>query len=160
MSTARDTWKAAERRVAETFGTKRQRCSGSSGREDETRSDSVHPRLYIEAKLRERHSTRTLYDETRKLAVKEKKLPVLALFDKHRPGFLVVIHSDDMRRFALEITPTAEQQRELRSPCEENAESKKDSRPSSGLAMAMRLSRKRKKSEPRSRNGSGPSGPS
>ena len=50
--THRSTWKARERQAAALFGSKRQRCSGSSGREDCSRSDSTHDRLYIETKLK------------------------------------------------------------------------------------------------------------
>ncbi len=99
MATSRGTWKAVERRVAAFFGCKRQRCSGSSGRPDETCSDSTHAILYIETKLRESHATRTLHDETKVLARKEGKVPVLCLADKNRPGFLVVVHCDDLEAF-------------------------------------------------------------
>ena len=44
----------------------------------------------------DRHAVRTLHDATKKLATKEGKTPVLALFDKNRPGFLLVVHSDDL----------------------------------------------------------------
>jgi hypothetical protein len=94
--TARRTWQQAEGRAAALFGCNRQVCSGSSGRLDLTNSDSTHPKLFIESKLRGRHTTRTLHDGTKTLAVKEKKVPILALFDKNRPGFLVCVHSDDL----------------------------------------------------------------
>jgi hypothetical protein len=61
-----------------------------------TCSDSTHPRLFIESKLRERHTVRTLHDATKRLAAREGKVPVLTLFDKGRPGCLVVVHSDDL----------------------------------------------------------------
>jgi hypothetical protein len=103
MSTARRTWQKAEGRAAELFGCRRQVCSGSSGRDDATGSDSTHPRLYVESKLRERHAVRTLHDATKRQAVKEGKTPVLALFDKNRPGFLLVIHSDDVAAVLAEF---------------------------------------------------------
>jgi hypothetical protein len=89
----------AEERAAELFGCSRQICSGSgaNGRDgSDTGSDSTHRTLYIESKLRDRHAVRGLYDKTKKGAEKEKKVPVLALFDKNRPGFLLVVHSDDL----------------------------------------------------------------
>jgi hypothetical protein len=70
--------------------------SGTTNREDLTPSDSTHPVLYIERRFRRRHTVRTLHDATKKQATKEGKVPVLALFDKNRPGFLVCIHSDDL----------------------------------------------------------------
>jgi hypothetical protein len=88
-------WKQAERRIASFFGTVRAVLSGSSNRDDKGCSDSVHEALFIEAKYREKHQVRTLHDRTKALAAKEKKLPVVALVDKSRPGFLICIHSDD-----------------------------------------------------------------
>jgi hypothetical protein len=103
MSTHSRTWKRAEERVAATFGARRQPLSGASGRDDLTASDSTHPTLFIESKLRARHGARTLHDETRRLATEEGKTPVLALFDKSRPGFLVVVHSDDLAAVIAEF---------------------------------------------------------
>lgn len=99
MATHRNTWKATERRAAGLFGALRQRCSGSSGRADESRSDSTHPTLFIETKLRASCAIRNLFDKTAGLAKKEKKVPVLMLAAKFRPGFLVVVHSDDLAEF-------------------------------------------------------------
>lgn len=96
MSTHRNTWKAAERRVAAFFGTLRQRLSGSSGRADETASDTKHPRLFIEVKYRQSHSVRTLFDATAKIAKKENKLPIVALVDKGKDGFLVVVRYEHL----------------------------------------------------------------
>lgn len=97
------TWKASERRVAAAFGAKRTVGSGSMGREDRTSSDSTHERLYIEAKYRARTAVRSLFDSVRRLAKKEGKIPVCCLVDKGRPGFLVVVHSDDLKAFAREV---------------------------------------------------------
>lgn len=102
MSTARRTWQKSEGRAAAIFGAKRQPGSGSGGRPDLTRSDSVHPTLFVESKLRERHAVRTLFDSTKELARRERKTPVLMLADKGRPGHLVVIHSDDLRAVVVE----------------------------------------------------------
>jgi len=105
--TSSSTWKKGEARVAEFFGARRQPLSGSSGRDDTTCSDSTHTRLFIETKLRERHTVRTLFDATKILAKKEGKVPVLALIDKNRPGFLLCIHRDDMPTVAAEFLPAA-----------------------------------------------------
>jgi hypothetical protein len=88
-------WKQAERRIASFFGTVRAVLSGSSNRDDKGCSDSIHPRLFIEAKYREKHQVRSLHDKTKALAAKEKKIPVVALVDKSRPGFLICVHCDD-----------------------------------------------------------------
>lgn len=103
MSTARGTWKQAERRAAKAFRTLRQPLSGSGGREDITRSDTRHERLYVEVKYRERHAVRTLFDKVKALATKEGKTPVVALVDKHKHGFLVCVHVDDLQAVAREM---------------------------------------------------------
>ncbi len=103
MATNPRTWKRAEGRVAALFGARRQPLSGGSGRADLTRSDSTHPRLFVECKYRERHAARTLYDATKALARQEGKVPVLALIDKGRPGFLLCIHSDDLPAVAAAV---------------------------------------------------------
>ena len=50
--TYRGTWKHRERDAAAVFGAKRQPLSGSSGRDDLTRSDSLHKKLFIETKFK------------------------------------------------------------------------------------------------------------
>ena len=92
----RSTWKKHERSAAALFGSTRQYGSGSGGREDETRSDSKHPRLFIECKTRAVQQVRTLWRETALLAHKENKIAVLMLREKGKPGALIVIHEDDL----------------------------------------------------------------
>lgn len=99
--THRRTWQKAEGRAADLFGSKRQPGSGSSGRADQTQSDSIHPTLFLECKLTGKGSyVRGLHDLTKPKAVKENKTPVLCLFDKGRPGFMVCVHSDDFLEVA------------------------------------------------------------
>jgi hypothetical protein len=110
VSTSRGSWKRREREAAKIFGALRQPLSGSSGRASITTSDSDHPRLYIECKLREQHAARTLFDKVREKAGREKtesgkaKLPLLALYDKGKRGCLVVVHSDDLDDLVRELT--------------------------------------------------------
>lgn len=56
----------------------------------------MHDRLFIEAKLREKHAIWTLFDQTAILAKKENKVPVLAVKEKSRKGEIYCIHSDDL----------------------------------------------------------------
>jgi len=97
------TWKSKERQIAKYFGCLRQRLSGSSGRDDETASDSTHATLFLEVKYRAKHATRELHDATRKKADKEGKLPVVCLASKGKAGFLVCFHSDDLETVLAEI---------------------------------------------------------
>ena len=93
MSTHRSTWKSSERRIASFFGT--QRTSLSGGNSKITRSDTMHKGLFIEAKLREKHAVVSLWRETKLLADKEKKTPVIALNEKGKEGFWIMCHSSD-----------------------------------------------------------------
>lgn len=98
MSTSRGTWKAAERRVAGFFGTQRTALSG--GNSKITRSDSMHKKLFIEAKLRVKHAVVSLWRETKVLAEKEGKIPVICLNEKGKEGFWIMCHSSDFCRAA------------------------------------------------------------
>jgi hypothetical protein len=102
MPTHRSTWKRREQQSAGLFGARRQPLSGSSGRNDTTRSDSTHERLFIETKLRSRWSVRTLFERTKALAHREAKVPVLALASKGRPGCLLVVDSADLAALMTE----------------------------------------------------------
>ena len=103
MSTHRNTWKRRERDAAGLFGARRQVLSGSSGRSDTTTSDSTHPRLYIETKLRAASSVRTLWEQARASSRRERKVPVLMLYAKGKPGALIVVHEDDLAAVAAEL---------------------------------------------------------
>ena len=88
------TWKKRERQIAAYFGTIRTPLSG--GNSAHTRSDSLHPDLFIEQKHRKSHSVISLWDKVKKLAKRENKIPVVTLTQHNRPGFWLVIHSDDI----------------------------------------------------------------
>ena len=89
-------WKRREREVACFFNGKRTPLSGGHGKI--TRADVIHNELFIECKLRAKHTVVTLWDDTAKLAKKENKIPVLALCEKNRPGFWVMVHSSDLEK--------------------------------------------------------------
>jgi len=88
-------WKAFERRVADYFHGRRNPLSGvNSG--NGTRADVIHDRLFIECKQRERVALIRLWDRTKKFADKEHKTPVVCVSEKNRPGFWILVHSDDL----------------------------------------------------------------
>ena len=102
-----DGWKQFERRAAAFFGALRRPLSGNrSGRADAEPSDSCHPRLHIEAKLREKHSVFRLWDAARKAERKTRKVPVICLQEGGRPGFMVCAHSDDFEQVMIERLAT------------------------------------------------------
>jgi hypothetical protein len=95
------TWKSRERKIAAYFGTQRTPLSG--GNSGHTRSDTLHPTLFIEAKHRKRHAVISLWEETKKLAEKESKTPVIALTQHGKHGFWIMMHSDDLLDVARAI---------------------------------------------------------
>ena len=94
--TVRRTWKKRESNVASFFQGKRTPLSG--GNSKITRSDVIHEELFIECKLKKKHSVISLWDETAELAKKEGKTPVIALCEKQRPGFWIMVHSNDLEK--------------------------------------------------------------
>jgi hypothetical protein len=92
------TWKAIERKVASFFGSKRTPLSG--GNSGHSRSDSLHPVLFIETKYRKKHSAVQLWRKTAVLADLESKKPVVALAEKGSRGFWLVVHSSDLMAVA------------------------------------------------------------
>lgn len=93
-TTHRNTWKRFERIVASFFGTKRTPLSG--GNSGHTRSDTLHPDLFIEAKFREKHTIYTLFEDTKAKAKIEKKIPLVVLKEKGKAGFLIVCEMKDL----------------------------------------------------------------
>jgi len=98
---AEKTWKRVERKIARFFGAERNPLSGENSKH--SRSDSLHERLFIETKHRKYHSAVTLWRETKEKAKKEGKTPVICLAEKHKNGFWVMCHSDDLETVSNEI---------------------------------------------------------
>lgn len=94
--TSRRTWQKREAASASLFGARRQYGSGSGGREDQTCSDSNHPRLYLEHKMRASHAVLRVWDDAKKKAHRERKDPVVMLSEKGRPGQWLVVHTADL----------------------------------------------------------------
>jgi len=88
-------WKNIERKIANFFGSERTPLSG--GNSKITRSDSLHDTLFIESKYRKTHSAVSLWRKTKEMADKEGKIPVVALCEKGKPGFFLVIWSNDLQ---------------------------------------------------------------
>lgn len=100
--TARQTWKAAERRIAALFGVRRTPLSGSNSGHD-TSSDTLHPHLYIEAKYRAEHGVLNLWRDTATKARKEHKTPVVALVEKNKPGIWLLVKAEHFKDIAKEL---------------------------------------------------------
>ena len=95
--TSKSFWKSFERKVTEFFGTKRVPLSGSNSRHG-TNSDSLHPKVYIECKVREKFSIWSLFVDTEKKAKVEKKVPVVALKQKGEQGYLLLLRPEDLEK--------------------------------------------------------------
>ena len=96
------TWKKFERRVAKAFGAVRNSLSGGNAKT--TRSDVLHPELFIECKYKTKSSLWTLWRDTKEKAKKEGKTPVLAIGEKGAKGWLVVVHVKDLQDLIRELS--------------------------------------------------------
>ena len=85
-------WKTVERRIARFFGTERNPLSGRNSKH--TASDTLHSKYYIEVKHRKTWAVFNLFNLVRNLASEEHKIPILALQEKNKKGFLICVHSD------------------------------------------------------------------
>ena len=81
------TWKNIESKIAKFFGTTRTPRSG--GNSKQTRSDTLHPELFIEVKYRETMSIGQLFRRTEELAKKENKIPVVVVQEKYDKPLIV-----------------------------------------------------------------------
>ena len=95
--TSKTTWKRFERVVASFFGTRRVPLSGSNSGHG-TNSDSMHPKVYIECKVREKFSLWSLFKDTETKAKIEKKVPVVAIKQKGETGYLLILRPDDLEK--------------------------------------------------------------
>ena len=95
--TSKSCWKSFERTVADYFGTRRVPLSGSNSGHG-TNSDSLHPKLYIECKVRSKVSLWQLFVDTENKAKIEGKIPVVAIKQKGEKGYLLVMRPDDLQR--------------------------------------------------------------
>lgn len=94
-STSKSCWKSFERNVAKDFGTKRVPLSGSNSGHN-TNSDSLHPKLYIECKVRGKISLWQLFKDTENKAKVEGKIPLVAVKQKGERGYLVILRPEDI----------------------------------------------------------------
>lgn len=97
--TSKSCWKGFESKVASFFGTKRVPLSGSNSGHG-TNSDSLHRELYIECKVRGKFSIWSLFEDTEKKATVEKKIPIVAIKEKGKKGFLILLRPEDIKKIS------------------------------------------------------------
>ena len=93
-------WKQFERVVAMFFHTERNPLSSRFSKH-KTMSDTLHRKLYIEAKRDKQFfpkSISSLIDDTELKAKKEKKIPVICLKRHNKRGFYLLIHSSNFSK--------------------------------------------------------------
>jgi hypothetical protein len=93
-------WKAFERFVSTIFSTTRTALSGGNGKM--TRSDSLHPSLFVSCKYTQSNNKglRDLVDEEREKAAVENKIAVCVIGEAgDRANSLVVLHLRDLHPF-------------------------------------------------------------
>lgn len=96
-ATSKSCWKTFERIVANYFGTRRVPLSGSNSGHG-TNSDSLHPKLYIECKVRNKIALWQLFVDTEKKAKVEGKVPIVAVKQKGEKGYLLVMRPEDLEK--------------------------------------------------------------
>lgn len=94
-------WKLLENALAKLFHTRRRPLSGGNQGEG-CRDDIIHPHLFGECKHGGYKSLWNLYKDAKQKASKEGKTPVIALGAHNEGGFLLVVHSKDFEKVALE----------------------------------------------------------
>lgn len=97
--TSKSCWKSFERTVASYFGTRRVPLSGSNSGHG-TNSDSLHPKLYIECKVRSKIALWQLFVDTENKAKVEGKIPVVAIKQKGEKGYLLVMRPEDLKKIS------------------------------------------------------------
>jgi len=94
-------WKAGERRIAKKFNTKRTPLSGGNSRH--TMSDTLHKRLFIEVKHKKVIPGNNLGEQTKQLAKKEKKIPMIVFIKKNHPEPIVLCKLNDLKKITEEM---------------------------------------------------------
>ena len=62
-----------------------------------------NPDIYVETYERKKIAAIQLWKETKEMAEKEGKIPLVALQEKNRSGFWIIAHSDDIRPIIQEL---------------------------------------------------------
>jgi hypothetical protein len=86
-------WKQTERRIAKKINSERTPLSGGSSRH--TLSDTLHEKLFIESKYRKKIPFLKTFNETKILAKKESKIPMVVFKQKSQRGEIVMMDFDD-----------------------------------------------------------------
>lgn len=88
-------WKQFERDVAAFFG-----CFRTGPDQEKDASDIDHDHLHVQCKYSMRHAIVSVWDAAKKVADRSGRIPVVAIKQKYRQGFWIMIHSSDLTAVA------------------------------------------------------------
>ena len=91
--------RAFERVVAKAFGTTRAPVCNNT-----THSDTFSDRFYVEVKTRKKLGLWALYEDTKQKAEAEHKIPVVAMKEKGKKGFLIITNPEYICQIAEQLT--------------------------------------------------------
>ena len=100
-------WKDVERKFARFFGTERNSLSGSGSKVSE--SDTIHPVLFMEVKMRKSFAISDWYRQAAASAKKEGKIPLLGLKEKGKRDWMICCDVRDLIKVAMEKELTKEE---------------------------------------------------
>ena len=98
--TAARTWKSYEYRIAKLFGGTRNPLSGMNSKH--TAADMIHPSIFLECKMRAKIPFMKTFTQTKKLAQKEGKMPIVIFKEKYLKTSIVMIALDDFMQLVDE----------------------------------------------------------
>lgn len=98
--TAARTWKSYEYRIAKMFGGTRNPLSGMNSKH--TAADMIHPRLFLECKMRARVPFMKTFTQTKQLAQKEGKMPMVVFKEKFLKTSIIMMDLDDFMQLVDE----------------------------------------------------------
>jgi len=98
--TGRRTWQSYEFRIAKMFGGTRNPLSGMNSKH--TAADMIHPRIFLECKMRAKIPFMKTYTLTQKLAKKEGKMPIVVFKEKYLKTSIIMMNLDDFMQLVDE----------------------------------------------------------
>jgi hypothetical protein len=88
-------WKKFERTVARWFG-----CERTGPMQGKDANDIDHELLHVQCKHAKRHAIITVWDAARVVADRTNKIPIVAIKQKGRHGFWLMMRSSDLTAVA------------------------------------------------------------
>jgi len=97
----KSTWKKGERKISRMFGTERTPLSGINSRQ--TFSDSLSKYLYIEIKHQKKIPADNLWQDTKRKAKIENKIPLIVFIKKNHKNPIILCNLRDIKKISMFI---------------------------------------------------------